>query len=133
MAEERIEVLRRFWDGFNEDGMPPTEVCDERIEIINPPEFPIRGSFLGYEGVRKWREAGFDVIDELRVEIDELIDAGDGETVVNLLRLRGVGAHTRIPIDETWAAVCTVRGGKLVRAEGFISRREALRVAGLRE
>lgn len=54
------------------------------------------------------------------------------ETVVMLLRLRGVASHTRIPIDETWAAVWTIRNGKLLRAQGYISRREAMKAAGLR-
>ena len=77
--------------------------------------------------------SAFDVIDELEVVTEKLIDVGDGETVVMLLRLRGVAAYTRIPIDQSWAAVWTIRNGKLLRAQGYISRREAMRAAGLPE
>ena len=88
--------------------------------------------YSGHDGVRQWRTDAFDVIDELEVETEKLIDVGDGETVVMLLRLRGVASYTRIPIDQTWAAVWTIRNGKLVRAQGYVSRREAMKAARLR-
>jgi uncharacterized protein len=132
VSEQNLEVVRRWWKGFHEDGMPPLDLCDAQVEISNPPEFPVRGTYRGHEGVRQWRADAFDVIDELEVETEKLIDVGDGETVVMLLRLRGLASHTRIPIDETWAAVWTIRNGKLLRAQGYISRRAAMRAAGLR-
>jgi hypothetical protein len=54
MSQEHVEVVRRWWDGFNDDGMPPLSLCDEQIEIRNPPDFPVRGLFQGHEGVRCW-------------------------------------------------------------------------------
>ena len=44
MSEENVEVVRRWWKGFNEDGMPPLALCDEEIEIAMPPDFPVRGN-----------------------------------------------------------------------------------------
>ena len=133
MSRENLEVVRRWWASFNEEGMPSLDLCDEQIEVRNPPAFPVRGSYYGHEGVRQWRADVFDVIDDVNVEAEKLFDAGDGETVVMFLRLRGVAIYTRIPIDETGAAVWTIRDGKLVHAQGYISRRKALEAAGLRE
>jgi ketosteroid isomerase-like protein len=133
MSKENLEVVRRWWAGFNEDGMPSLDLCDERVEIANPPEFPVRGSFHGHNGVRRWRDQVFEVMDDLEVEPEELIDAGDGETVVMFLRLRGVASHTRIEFDEPWAAVWRIRDGKLLHAQGYVSRRRALEAAGLSE
>jgi hypothetical protein len=45
MSEENVEIVRRWWEGFNEDGMPPLSLCDDKIEINNPPDFPVRGLF----------------------------------------------------------------------------------------
>lgn len=132
MSDAHREFVRRWWATFHEDGLPSLDLCDEQIEISNPPQFPVRGTYRGHEGVRRWREDAFDVFDDLRVEVEDVIDAGDGETVVMMLRIAGVASHTRIPIDETWAAVWKIRDGKLVQAQGYISRREALRAAGLR-
>ncbi len=133
MSEENLDVVRRWWAGFNEGGMPSLDLCDEQIEISNPPEFPVRGSFYGHKGVRRWRDQAFDIFDDLNVETEKLIDAGDGETVVMFLRLQGVASYTRIEVDEPWAAVWKIRNGKLLHAQGYFSRRKALEAAGLRE
>jgi ketosteroid isomerase-like protein len=133
VSEEILDVVRRWWAGFNEDGAPSLDLCHEQVEISNPPEFPVRGTYRGHDGVRQWRTDAFDVIDELKVETEKLIDVGDGETVVMLLRLRGVASHTRIPIDQPWAAVWTIRDGQLLTAQGYVSRRAAMKAAGLRD
>ncbi len=133
MSEENFEVVRRWWESFNEHGMPSLDLCDEQIEIANPPEFPVRGPFHGHEGVRQWRDEVFEIMDEFKVDTEKLIDAGDGQTVVMLLRMQGVASHTRIEFDVPWAAVWTIRDGKLLRAQGYVERREALDAAGLSE
>ena len=134
MSQENVEVVRRWWDGFNTTGMPPLELCDERIEIRNPPDFPAAGSFHGHQGVQVWRDQVFEVFDNASVEAEEIIDVtGDGETVLMLLRARGNARHTRIEIDFPWAAIWTIREGKLVFAQGYLSRQEAREVVGLSE
>jgi ketosteroid isomerase-like protein len=134
MSEESVEVVRRWWAGFNEDGMPPLALCDEEIEIRNPPDFPVRGPFYGHDGVRDWREQVFEVLDNARVEPEEIVDVhGDGETVLMLLRATGTATHTDIEMDVEWAAIWTVRGGKLLKAQGYLNRADALEAAGLRE
>jgi ketosteroid isomerase-like protein len=75
----------------------------------------------------------FDVIDEPRVVLDEIIDAEDGETIVTVQRALGRARHTRLKVDFPWAAVWTVRGGKVVRAQGYASKAEALEAVGLRQ
>ena len=132
MSEKNVEVVRRWWDGFNATGMPPLSLCDERIEIRNPPDFPVRGSFHGHEGVREWRDQTFEVIDNAVVDAEEIIDvADDGQTVLMLLRSRGTAPHMGIEIDFPWAAIWTLREGKLLFAQGYLDRDEALEAAGL--
>ena len=132
MTEGNLEVVRRWFEGLNLHGMPPLELCDPEIEIINPPQFPVRGTYRGHEGVREWLTGAFDIIDELELTAEKVMEAGDDATIVVLLRLRGLASHTRIPIDEPWAAVLTMRNARLLRAQGYVSRREAMRAAGLR-
>jgi ketosteroid isomerase-like protein len=133
MSQENVEIVRRWWDGFN-TGMPPLNLCDERIEIRMPPDFPVRGSFRGHEGVRDWVDQVWEAIDDLSVEAEEIIDvSNDGETVVMLLRARGTAHHTRLDMDVPWAAIWTIRHGRLLLAQGYLDRSEALRAAGLAE
>ena len=127
------EIARRWWAGFNEDGVPPMELCHPEVEMANPPEFPVRGTYRGRDGIRQWAEEVWDVIDECRMEMEDVLPTGDDDVYVMMLRVRGVARHSRIPIDETWAAIWTTRDGMLYRAQGYVSRREALRAAGLRD
>jgi ketosteroid isomerase-like protein len=133
-SEENVEVVRRWWARFNKGGAPPLELCDERIGIRNPAEFPNRGPYHGHDGVHQWMADTFDVIDELHMQVEELIDVGDGETVVSVQRVLGSARYTRLrDLAPPWAAVCTVRSDKAVRAQDYLSKAEALEAAGLRE
>ena len=134
MSQENVEIVRRWWRGFNDDGLPPLSLCDEAIEIRMPPDFPVRGLFRGHEGVRRWREQVFDVAENARVEPEEIVDVrGDGETVLMLLRASGTAGYTEIEIDLEWAAIWTIRDGKVLLAQGYLSRAEALEAAGVAE
>jgi ketosteroid isomerase-like protein len=55
----------------------------------------------------------------------------DGTAVLMLLRVTGTASHTGIEIDYEWAAVWTMRDGKLLRAQGYLNRADALEAVGL--
>ena len=134
MSQENVEVVRRWWEGFNADGMPPLTLCDAEIQIRNPPDLPVSGLFEGHDGVRRWRDQTFEIVDTAWVEPEEIVDVhGDGTTVLMLLRVTGTASHTGIKIDYEWAAVWTIRHGKLLRAQGYLNRADALEAAGLSE
>ena len=134
MSSENVEIVRRLWEGFERDPGPSLlNLCDEEIEIRNPPEFPVQGPYHGHDGVRQWAREVWEVIDDLRFEVDEIIEAGDGETVVTVQRTLGRMRQTQLRSDFQWAAVWTIRDGKALRAQGYLSRAEALAAAGLGE
>jgi len=129
-----VEVVSRWWQGCNEQQMPPLALCDEEIEIRNPPDFPVSGLFEGHDGVRRWRDQTFEIVDTARVEPEHVVDVhGDGTTVLMLLRLIGTASHTGIEVDFEWGAVWTLRDGKLLRAQGYLNRADALEAVGLSE
>jgi ketosteroid isomerase-like protein len=135
MSQENVEVVRLWWAGFNEDGLPPFDLCDEQIEIRNPAGFPGTLVFRGHDGVRQWRAESFDLdtIDHVRVEMDELIEAADGETVVMAVRTLGHSKRFEMDYEVPWAAVWIIRRGKVVYAQGYLHKADALEAAGLRE
>jgi ketosteroid isomerase-like protein len=134
MSEENVEVVRRWWVALNKDGTPPLGLCDERIEIRNPASFPNRGPYRGHEGVHEWMVDAWEVIDEPHFEVDELIDVGDGETVVSVQRTTGRLRYSQLDAaDVRWAAVWTIGGGRALRAQGYLTKAEALEAAGLSE
>ena len=133
MPRENEDVVRLWFEGFNENGMPALEVCDERLEIGNVEGFPIQGPYHGHEGVREWTRDLFEVLDEARLEVIEVIEAGVGETVMSVQRIVARMRHTRLPAKLRWAGVWTIHDGKAVRVQGYATRREALVAAGLGE
>jgi len=66
-----------------------------------------------------------------RTEIAELIDVG--ERVVVLVRDYGKREADAPEVELRGAAIWTVRGGRIVRAESYADRAEALASVGLAE
>ena len=147
MSQQNVEIVRLMWAGLERDaGMPwppdgPDELdrrlrldlCDQRIEIRNPPEFPVGTVFHGHDGVRQWGVEIWEVFDGLHNELVELIEAGDGETVISVQRTQARMRYTGLEVDLPWAVVWTIQDGKVMRAVGYMSRTQALEAAGLSE
>jgi ketosteroid isomerase-like protein len=134
MSQENVEIVRRCWAGLEES--PPVvhlQFFDEEVELKNPPEFPLRGPFHGHDGVRRWATEIWEVITDLHHEIEEIIEAPNGETVVSVQRTQGRMRHTGLPSNVLWATVWTFRNGKVVRGQGYFRKSEALEAAGLSE
>jgi ketosteroid isomerase-like protein len=66
-----------------------------------------------------------------RVEASEFIDGGD--EVVVVARSKGTAKASRMELDQLFAFVWTVQGGRLARLRVFTDREQALEAAGLRE
>jgi ketosteroid isomerase-like protein len=132
MSEENVEIVRRWWKGSNENGLPPLELCDEEIQIRNPPDLPGQALYEGHAGVRRWCDEVFDILDGPRVVPEEIVDVdGDGRTMLMLLRVTGTAKYTGIDVDYEWAAIWTIREGKVLRAQGYLDRADAIEAAGL--
>ncbi len=104
MSQENVEVVRRWWAAFNKDGTPPLELCHERIEIRNPASFPNRGPYRGHDGVHDWMADTWDVIDDHHIEVDEVIDVGDGELELLSERAREGSISAAIALERALRA-----------------------------
>ncbi len=133
MSQESVEVVRRWWAGFNAHGMPALDHCDQQIEIEMLADFPVQGPFRGHAGVRRYVAQIFEVTEDPRVEISEIIDPDDGETIVTVQRVLGRASHTRLKIEYQWAAIWTIQAGKVARVHGYATKAEALEAVGLSE
>jgi ketosteroid isomerase-like protein len=131
MSRETAETVRQ-WFGRLADGDAGADLCSAEVRIDNVAEFPITGPYHGHDGVRRWWSDLRDAIDELRIELEELVEVDD-ERVLTTQRMVGRFRHTGIELDALWASIVWVRRGKIVRAAGHSSRRGAFRAAGLPE
>jgi hypothetical protein len=60
------------------------------FEIRSPTDFPAPEVYRGHDGVRHWRADTFErdlSVENVQVEVDDLIEAADSETVAMALRV----------------------------------------------
>ena len=130
-ASSRIPVSRGPPSRDELDRRLRLDLCDERIEIRNPAEFPAADEYHGHEGVRQWAADVWEVFSEMHHELEEIIEADDGE------RSSAFSARTDSCVTPSfrwtsvWAAVWTIRDGKAVRSQGYMTKAEALEAAGV--
>jgi ketosteroid isomerase-like protein len=72
-----------------------------------------------------------DEIDDLRIEPEQLIDAG--EQVVVSMRTSGRAKLSGAAVDLTLTSVSLLRDGKIVRVRNYSEKAEALEAVGLRK
>jgi ketosteroid isomerase-like protein len=102
--------------------------CELHSAIVGGAEGNI---YRGHEGLRKWLMDSFESFEELRNEWSEFRDLGDRVLAFGYVRARARGSGMEIDSPMGW--IFTVRRGRWVKAEGFLSRAEALEAVGLSE
>ncbi len=133
MSEENIEVIRRGYQAFNRgdlDGL----AADIAPTFEYVPTGTIPGSagvYRGPEGYKEFLSGFWDQFQDARIEVRELIEAGDQVLASITMHGRGKqsGVEARWDIWQLW----TLREGKGVCGQAFTTRDEALEAAGLRE
>ena len=134
MSRENVEVARHAYDAFlRSDWNTLSELID--------PDFEFRGTVGGLEegriarGAQQFREVfereDLDAWDERRFEPENFIDAGD--CVVVLQREYRRGRASGVELETETAVVFEVRGGRVVRIQGYMDPVSALEAVGLSE
>jgi uncharacterized protein len=131
MSEENVEVVRRILEQWEEGSPISSGLLDPEVEWVNPPDAVEPGTRRGIDAFGKAAQAVTDTIDGVRLEVDEILDAG--ERVALLATLYGRGRGSGVEVEFRLSHVWTIRDGKVVRFEWFNSATEALEAAGLSE
>ena len=133
MSQRNVETLRSFYEGLNTTGEAPAEPFHPDVEIHMFEGSPISGPYRGLDGLRRWREDSFDVFEDGRLLLEEVITGDDPDVMVITNRFVGRMRHTRLTADFPLTVVVRFRDGLIVRFEGYRERAEALTAAGLGE
>jgi ketosteroid isomerase-like protein len=131
MPTANVETLRRYHELLNETGEPLLDLVHPDVEIHMFRGAPITGPYRGHDGVHDWLRDTFDVIDDWRLELDEVITGDDPDVVVAMQRFVGRMKHTGLPANFPLAVVVCFRDGLIFRFQGYREREEALEAAGL--
>jgi ketosteroid isomerase-like protein len=149
MSEENVELVRSLqpapetdlaalfrddatWEAAREGlGAVFDPDCESAIVMPGSGDAATRRTYRGVDGLR---DAWLDWLapwESYHVRIERLLDAG--ERVVVLPRDRGRRRGMEAEIESPVAAIWTVRDGRVIRAEFYASRDQALLDAGLRD
>jgi ketosteroid isomerase-like protein len=133
VSQEDVEVVRRALDATNRGDI------EEALTYIDPDgelhSAIIGGAegnvYRGHDGFRRWYAETETTFEELRTELTEFRDLGD--RVVGLGHIHARGRESGIELDSATAWVFTLRNGKVLKSEGFLSPDGALKAVGLEE
>jgi ketosteroid isomerase-like protein len=131
MSQEHVDLLRDAFEAFNRDGAEAIiEIVDPEFEAVAPPELTVEpDTYRGPQGIRRYFDSFYEVMEEVHFYPEEFIDAGDKVVVPMVLSAKGRG--TGIEAEQRIVQVWTIRGGKAIRVENFADRATAFRAVGL--
>ena len=99
------------------------------VVMVGPEYSSAKAEYAGLDGfVDAWRD-WTSAFESFRIEVDEMVDAGDN--VVSLVRQIGIPKSANAEIESQGAAVWMIREGRLRRVEFHLDRGAALRAAGI--
>jgi hypothetical protein len=131
MSSENVEIVRRAFEAFNAgDRAAAVELLDGDVVWHLPPNFPDAQAWHGRDAVVEGLATVTGSWDEFRVEVHELIDAGD--RVVALVRFHGRATLTGLDLGgvSVDGQVWTLRDGKVVGVQMYNGSSEALEAVG---
>ena len=134
MSEENVEIVRQAVEEFNElgfDGIGVSELIADDFEFHEPPEQPAPRVARGREEVRKLAGEFDAAWAEHQSDPEEIRAVGpDKVLLISLERFKG---RDGIKVEAPFAAIFTLRDGKIMRWQAFWDRQKALEAAGLSE
>ena len=133
MSQENVDIVRRVLEATNRGDI------EEMLTYIDP-EGELHSAIIGgaegnvyggHDGFRRWYVEIEATFEELRTELTEL--RGLGDRVVGLGHIYARGRESGVELDSATGWVFTLRNGKVLKAEGFLSPDKALHAVGLAE
>lgn len=126
MTSQNAQLISDAFRAFNESGpeafIPFTH---PEGEFTTPPELASEpDTYRGHEGVRRYWDSFFEVMDEIKVDPRTLHDWGDGVVVAEML-MTARGRATGLEVKQQATMVVTVVDEKAYRISFYPSLEEA--------
>jgi ketosteroid isomerase-like protein len=134
MSQENIQTVRDAAAAFNRGNVDAwleylaDDIDYRAIEGALDDHGPIHGKDALRVHVQDW----LGTFDGFRSEPVELIDAGE-DKVIAVTRISGRAKLSGVETELTYAALYSIRDGKIVRGREYSTRDEALQAARLQE
>ena len=79
--------------------------------------------YRGHDGVRRWWDSFYEIMDEVTVEADEVTEIGPDRALIHF-KMRARGHASGIEVTQEARAVATVRDGLTLRLEFLLPGQE---------
>jgi ketosteroid isomerase-like protein len=132
MSQQNVEILRDHFAATNERDFPlaMSHYAEDVVLVVRPDAFLEGGTFTGREAVGQWFGNWFATFEAgYHFEIEEERDLGDA--VLLVVSHSGRGRASGAEVHGRNGYLYTFRDGKIVRAELYAGRAEALEAVGL--
>jgi hypothetical protein len=132
MSQANVEVAQRCIDAYNQRDI-------EALRVLNDPDVEVDWSaslgieadvYRGIDAVLRFFAGYFDAFEEITIEPDRFVDAGESVVVPNLARVRG---RDGIEASARSTLVYTVRRRRVTRICLYHETGQALQALGLAE
>lgn len=127
MAEQNVEIVRAAYDAFARGDIPSVLAAfDPGVEFIPSDAFPHGGLCRGHEEMVAYFQTFATTYEQLEVQPDEFLDAGDHVVALGHERGRANGMSFVTPFAHVW----TLRDGKAVHWKEYLDPAQELRAHG---
>ena len=130
VAERNVEIVKRGFEAFNQDGVEALlEFVDPEFEVTTPPELASEpDTYRGHEGIRRYFDSFYEAMEEIRWDPHAFHEAG--ERVVVEFTLRARGKSTGLEVGQDAVMVWELRDGKAIGLSLHPTLDEALAAVG---
>ena len=87
--------------------------------------------FRGREGIRDYFDTLGDVFDDMRIEIEEITDAGEDRLVV-VVRVMGRGKGSGVTVEQRNGQIWKFANGTIARIDSYLNPTDAFDAAQLK-
>jgi uncharacterized protein len=132
MSHKNVKLVRKALDAYTRrDVEALRKLADPDVELDwSASRGWLAGVYRGFDETMRFYTGYFEAFDEIVIEPDRLIDAGDSIVVPNVAHQRG---RDGIQVSARSTLVFTVRNGKLLRICLYQETEQALEAVGLTE
>jgi len=117
-------------DALNSEGVEAAlEWFTEDFHGVVPPELSAEpDDYDGHDGVRRYFDSFYEIVNDLRFDADELVEVSEGAVAARGM-ITGSGRESGIPIEMPVPIVMRVRGGKVAEMTPYTDWEDALAAA----
>jgi ketosteroid isomerase-like protein len=126
-----VEIAKRGFETLASRGVDAfLDFIHPEFVSVAPPELSVEPqTYRGREGVKRWFSSWYEAVDEVRLEPEEFIDAGEQVVIPLRIVVRGHDSGIEVGQGITW--VSTLRDGLVVRMDTYADKEAALQALGM--